>query len=249
MPSGQQVYNSFSISILAQNLCPPQKYVSQGPYEISDKPVALIKDIIDTISCQGAYYTFIDSSKLGYKVLGSQCDSTNPRNWIISPDSGYVITNGSIGQNRPDWWDPFTWGSDSITLQFTDPGNFEVSLLVENVCGGDSIIDTVFQKICIDSIAHSEFFVDKTKGCFPLNVQAINTSKSLMALGVILYLVVGFLGILLGGNFLEYNYLSNTPINGQLLGIFLVELGVGLTVSNVMVLVFYSFNDISVEKQ
>ncbi len=76
-----------------------------------------------------------------------------------------------------------------------------------------------------------------------------NTAKSLMAIGVILYIVVGFLGILLGGNFLEYNDLSSTPIRGQLLGVFLVELGVGLTVSNVMVLVFYSFNDISVEKQ
>ena len=179
LPSGQQVYNSFSISILAQNLCPPQKYVSQGPYEISDKPVALIKDIIDTISCQGAYYTFIDSSKLGYKVLGSQCDSTNPRNWIISPDSGYVITSGSIGQNRPDWWDPFTWGSDSITLQFNTNGDFEVLLLIENVCGGDSIIDTVFQKICIDSVAHSAFTVDNSSGCFPLNIQATNSSKSL----------------------------------------------------------------------
>ena len=81
------------------------------------------------------------------------------------------------------------------------------------------------------------------------SILSSNTAKSLMAIGVILYIVVGFLGILLGGNFLEYNYLSNTPINGQLLGIFLVELGVGLTVSNVMVLVFYSFNDISVEKQ
>ena len=81
------------------------------------------------------------------------------------------------------------------------------------------------------------------------SVLSSNTAKSLMAIGVILYIVVGFLGILLGGNFLEYNDLSSTPIRGQLLGVFLVELGVGLTVSNVMVLVFYSFNDISVEKQ
>ncbi|MBT6733955.1 MAG: Na(+)/H(+) antiporter subunit B [Gammaproteobacteria bacterium] len=81
------------------------------------------------------------------------------------------------------------------------------------------------------------------------SILSSNTAKSLMAIGVILYIVVGFLGILLGGNFLEYNDLSSTPIRGQLLGVFLVELGVGLTVSNVMVLVFYSFNDISMEKQ
>ncbi|MBT3548406.1 MAG: Na(+)/H(+) antiporter subunit B [Gammaproteobacteria bacterium] len=81
------------------------------------------------------------------------------------------------------------------------------------------------------------------------SILSSNTVKSLMAIGVILYTIVGFLGILLGGNFLEYNDLSSTPMRGQLLGVFLVELGVGLTVSNVMVLVFYSFNDISVEKQ
>ena len=81
------------------------------------------------------------------------------------------------------------------------------------------------------------------------SILSSNTAKSLMAIGVILYTIVGFLGILLGGNFLEYNDLSSTPMRGQLLGVFLVELGVGLTVSNVMVLVFYSFNDISVEKQ
>ena len=81
------------------------------------------------------------------------------------------------------------------------------------------------------------------------SILSSNTAKSLMAIGVILYIVVGFLCILLYCNFLEYNDLSNTPIRGQLLGVFLVELGVGLTVSNVMVLVFYSFNDISVEKQ
>ena len=80
------------------------------------------------------------------------------------------------------------------------------------------------------------------------SILSVNTSKSLMAIGVILYATVGFLGILFGGNFLEYNHLSNTPMSGQLLGVFLVELGVGLTVSNVMVLVFYSFNDISEEK-
>jgi len=79
------------------------------------------------------------------------------------------------------------------------------------------------------------------------SILSVNTSKYLMAIGVILYAAVGFLGILLGGNFLEYNHLSNTPMSGQLLGVFLVELGVGLTVSNVMVLIFYSFNDISEE--
>tara|TARA_B100000586_G_C20029869_1_gene392838 strand:- start:178 stop:594 length:417 start_codon:yes stop_codon:yes gene_type:complete len=67
-------------------------------------------------------------------------------------------------------------------------------------------------------------------------------AKIFMSLGLLLYTFVGFLGILLGGNFLEYNLLGPTSTYGQITGIFLIELGVGLTVGSVMVLIFYSFN-------
>ena len=42
-----------------------------------------------------------------------------------------------------------------------------------------STVDSIKHYVCIDSVAHSEFVVDKKNGCFPLNVQATNTSKSL----------------------------------------------------------------------
>ena len=69
-----------------------------------------------------------------------------------------------------------------------------------------------------------------------------------MAAGLLLYVFVGVLGILLGGNFLDYNPLSSNSVQGQLTGVFLIELGVGLTVSNVMILIFYSFNHIDKEQ-
>ena len=74
------------------------------------------------------------------------------------------------------------------------------------------------------------------------SILSINMTKNLMALGLLLYIFVGFLGILLGGNFLDYSSLSSNSVQGQLTGVFLIELGVGLTVSNVMILIFYSFN-------
>ena len=74
------------------------------------------------------------------------------------------------------------------------------------------------------------------------SILSIDVTQKFIALGVFLYIAVGLMGILLGGNFLDYNYFSNNPSNGQLIGVFLVELGVGLTVSNVMILIFYSFN-------
>lgn len=62
-----------------------------------------------------------------------------------------------------------------------------------------------------------------------------------LAAGVLLFSGVGVAGILLGGNYLDYNVLAATPVGGQHLGIFLVELGVGITVAATMVTVFFVF--------
>ncbi len=62
------------------------------------------------------------------------------------------------------------------------------------------------------------------------------------SLGVLIYAGVGIAGLLLGGNFLDYGVLDpGDPAHGQHLGILLVELGVGITVSAVMIIIFYAF--------
>lgn len=63
-----------------------------------------------------------------------------------------------------------------------------------------------------------------------------------VSLGVLLYAGVGLMGLFLGGNFLDYGVLDHhDPVHGQHLGILLVELGVGITVSSVMMTIFYAF--------
>ena len=62
-----------------------------------------------------------------------------------------------------------------------------------------------------------------------------------MALGVLIYAGVGVYNLLLGGKYLEYDVMAHDPVYGQHLGIFLVELGVGITVAAVMVNVFFTF--------
>ena len=59
--------------------------------------------------------------------------------------------------------------------------------------------------------------------------------------GVLLYIGVGFLCMLLGGEFLNYTVLGDTQVAGQHLGILLVEFGVFLTVFSVLLLIFYCF--------
>ena len=54
---------------------------------------------------------------------------------------------------------------------------------------------------------------------------------------------IGVITLLLGGNFLDYDVLAQDPLLGQHIGIMLIELGVGITVSTVMLMVFYAFTD------
>ncbi len=65
--------------------------------------------------------------------------------------------------------------------------------------------------------------------------------RVLMALGVLIYLGTGIVSMLLGGNLLDYDFLAHDPKHGQHWGIFAVELGVGVTVTAVMISLFYSF--------
>jgi multicomponent Na+:H+ antiporter subunit B len=65
--------------------------------------------------------------------------------------------------------------------------------------------------------------------------------ESMVGLGVLVYAGVGVAGLLLGGNYLDYFVLHNDPVAGQLRGIFWVEIGVAITVSGVMLKIFYMF--------
>lgn len=63
----------------------------------------------------------------------------------------------------------------------------------------------------------------------------------LMCGGALLYAAVGFAGMLLGGNFLDYSVLAADPVKGQQYGIILIEAGVGVTVTGVLLCIFHAF--------
>jgi len=80
------------------------------------------------------------------------------------------------------------------------------------------------------------FGVDTVRNVVPAPV-----TRFCLVLGVLLYSGVGVAGILLGGNYLDYNVLASTPTGGQHLGILLVEAGVGITVAASMITIFCTF--------
>jgi len=81
------------------------------------------------------------------------------------------------------------------------------------------------------------FGLDALKQVFPVVWVEVGVS-----LGVLLYAGVGVVSMLCGYDFLDYDALHVPgPMHGQHLGIFLVELGVGITVTCAMTAIFYFF--------
>ena len=68
-------------------------------------------------------------------------------------------------------------------------------------------------------------------------------ARVLMAVGLLIYVGTGYLTMFLGGAFLDYNVLAHDPSHGQHYGLLVIEFGVGLAVSAVMITIFYAFVD------
>ena len=63
----------------------------------------------------------------------------------------------------------------------------------------------------------------------------------MIPLGVLIFTGTGFVSLLLGGGFLDYDVLAANPTSGQQIGIILVEFGVGVTVTAVLIAVFFAY--------
>lgn len=60
-------------------------------------------------------------------------------------------------------------------------------------------------------------------------------------LGLLVYGVTGVVSLLRGGNYLDYSALLENDLAGQHVGIIVIELGVGMTVASVMLIIFFAF--------
>jgi len=73
------------------------------------------------------------------------------------------------------------------------------------------------------------------------SVISFNLLRAVSASGLLLYIGVGVVALISGGNFLDYNVLLADPVHGQHLGILVIELGVGMTVAAAMMMIFFVF--------
>lgn len=73
--------------------------------------------------------------------------------------------------------------------------------------------------------------------------QHLSHLRIIASTGVLIYLTTGLISLILSGQFLDYSLLLTPPTNGQKLGIFIIELGVGLTVASAMLLIYFLFDE------
>jgi multicomponent Na+:H+ antiporter subunit B len=78
------------------------------------------------------------------------------------------------------------------------------------------------------------FGLETTERVVPPHVLRILAST-----GILVYAGTGAATMFMGGNFLDYSVLSSDPVAGQHLGILMIELGVGITVFAVMLIIFF----------
>lgn len=104
---------------------------------------------------------------------------------------------------------------------------------------GESAPGGGFQAGVVLAVAYSLFLI--VFG--PRNANKIipfQTLVNISAIGVLIYLAVGFASLLLGGNFLEYKKFTFAK-NPQSFGLFFIELGVLLCIFGGISVVMYSF--------
>lgn len=171
---GSNAYaNSFSANIIAANPCSTSS-VGVVPIYVSVTPMADIE--MDEVACTNQEVCF-ENISLGDENNGSnaECDTSPAILWSISPNTGFTITSGELG-NDFGLSDPNLWlsGSDFLCVNFTQVGTYDVTINTANRCG----IDMITKTICVESPLIPSFDLSATQGCGPLSLDTTNNTDT-----------------------------------------------------------------------
>lgn len=163
--------NSFYASIVAVNPC-DQSSASVVPIRISTPPIADFT-VPQTIRCTNTQVCFTNSSTGGDSATSTSC-STPKIIWSISPNTGYVLASGTLGNDFGST-NTNTWssGTNAICPIFSVAGTYTITMKIGNRCA----IDTITKTICIEPPLTPSFTVNNNSGCSPLTVTTNNTTS------------------------------------------------------------------------
>jgi len=137
------VAQPYTITVTATNPCPGSTTTSTiGPFNVNALPLAAFTSVPGgNFICQNQSITFTNTSTGGLSINNGQCSNAYNFGWQIDYSSslsglGYQVTSGSMG-------DPISGvdGSNALTVQFTQPGTYTISLdAANNACGMDTYV-------------------------------------------------------------------------------------------------------------
>jgi hypothetical protein len=159
--------NSFSVTITARNACPLPQSNTRAPIIVREKPKLNVQVNPTGVKCLNTNISFTASNS-GQDIQLSpvtglpECTSDIFNGlWTISPGT-YTITGGSLN-------------SSNLTVQFLNPGNYQVKFFAENSCDKDTFI----QDVCIKPPPDASFQFAASGSCSPLMLNLTNNSPSL----------------------------------------------------------------------
>lgn len=152
-------------SVTAGNACGTDT-TNFAPIFVSNAPVANINAPSTIVLNQNAAIENV--SEIGIMATANGCSTLNTFYWSITPNSGYVLSNGSLGNgSNPNW---FLWqnGSSLLNITFQNNQAYTIALTQANACGS-SISTITFDVVLPDPVA-----VNDTLTVSPNNTASIN---------------------------------------------------------------------------
>ncbi|MEM9919532.1 MAG: PKD domain-containing protein, partial [Bacteroidota bacterium] len=122
----------YQVTLTVSNECGDN--VTVRDVKVVEEPDAEVNVIANpTTGCLPLEVFFENQSQ---NILGNAISNYE---WSVSPRNGWFYKNRIIG-NDTTFYNQATWDTQ---IQFTDTGTYIVELLVENVCGPDTWLDTI----------------------------------------------------------------------------------------------------------
>ncbi len=184
---GSNPANTFYVNLVASNVCGSTP-ITVGPISVNSPPVSNFTLSQNDICVNGLPVTVTNTGQFGTTVGSSSsnyaCTSTGKFVWSVSPNSGYVVTSGSLGATNGNPWSLWTSGTQTIGLQFTAPGPYTITQTFANGCGQS----VTTQQVCVVPTPVPSFTATPTTGCAPLQVTTNNTTAPLITCGNTSYL-------------------------------------------------------------
>ena len=170
---GTTYNNSYSANIKAENPCGSSE-VGVVPIYVSISPEADFT--APARECINKAVPLANTSKGSYETNNNSACNTSPKMvWSISPATGFTITTGTLGNDFGST-DPNIWlnGTENLSLNFTQPGTYTITLKAGNRCGFDTEVKT----ICIETPLAPQFTLNTATGCTPLAITTTNTTDT-----------------------------------------------------------------------